>query len=143
MALAGCSIGPAGTLAARVTPIEGGWILEAYTIGAHLRVADDPGGTLGVAKRTYIFSTDVEAPRSGWHMGLLPWVSLGQAVLQSVESLGIEAHVGPPEPGVTAGLYRLVSTRPLPVGHDGYRDLRFSLSSPRETCLSTRLERSC
>ncbi len=143
VAIGGCSIGPAGALAGRVTPIEGGFVLEAYTIGAHLRVTDEPGGTVGLAKRTYLFSEDVGAPRSGWHVGLLPLVPLGRALMRAVEGLGIEARAAAPEPGLTAGLYRLVSTLRMAVEQDGYRDLRFSLSSPATACVSTRMERSC
>ena len=143
IALGGCSIGPAGALAGRVTPIEGGFILEAYTIGAHLRVSDESGATLGVAKRTYLFADSVPEPSSGWHVGLLPRLPLGQAVLRSVESLGIEARAATPEPGITAGLYRLISTLPMPAEYPGYRDLRFLLSSPDTACVSTRMERAC
>ena len=41
----GCTIGPAGTIAGRVSFVQGGWVVESYTIGAHVRtaLADDPG----------------------------------------------------------------------------------------------------
>src|SRR5205807_7341483 len=51
---AGCSLGPAGALAGRVTSVEGGWLLEMYTVGAHVHIEDDAGVTLGVGRRMYL-----------------------------------------------------------------------------------------
>ena len=142
-ALAGCAIGPVGAIAGRVTDIDGGWMLEVYTLGAHVRTGDDPGVDLGAAKRTYLFAQDESVtPRGGWHLLWLPPVS-GQAMLRVVESVGIDLHLGHPEPGVTAGFQRVAATRPVPMGGDVFREIRFSLSSPNEACLSTRWERSC
>src|SRR5215831_19095502 len=55
--VSGCAIGNAGAIAGRVSAVEGGWILESYTVGLHVRpsVDDDLGLSLGFAKRTYVF----------------------------------------------------------------------------------------
>ncbi len=113
-----------------------------YTVGAHVHIEDDAGVTLGVGRRMYLFaSSDIEAPRSGWYVFLLPGGSLKEAVLRSVESLGIEVRTAAPEPGITAGLSRVIATRFR--GRAGFRDIRFSASAPTEACISTQLERAC
>jgi len=142
----GCTIGPVGTIAGRVSLVEGGWVMETYTLGAHLRTtgADDPGFGLGAAKRTYLFAEgEAPAPRAGWYLVILPRVALGRAVLRHIFTSGIDLHLGPLEAGIVVGMQRVTATRPESADCDTFRDLRFEPSSPTSACVSTQRERPC
>ncbi|HEY7556171.1 MAG TPA: hypothetical protein VIH18_15325 [Candidatus Binatia bacterium] len=144
--VAGCTIGPVGAIAGRVSLVQGGWVLETYTIGGHVRtaLADDPGFGLGAAKRSYLFAEEEAAkPAAGWYLFLLPPVSLDRALLRDVEIGGIDLHLGAPEAGLTLGFQRLTATRPAPVDRDAFHDLMFIPESPVYACVSTQMERSC
>jgi hypothetical protein len=142
----GCTIGPAGAIAGRVSFVQGGWVLEAYTLGAHIRtsLADDPGFGLGAAKRSYLFAEEeAVAPAAGWYFFLLPSVSFDRALLRHIETAGVDLHFGAPEVGLTVGFQSLTATRPAPVDRDAFYDLNFIPQSPLYACVSTRMERSC
>jgi hypothetical protein len=142
----GCTIGPAGTIVGRVSFVQGGWVMETYTIGGHVRtaLADDPGFGFGAAKRTYLFAEEEAAkPAAGWYLFLLPPVSLDRALLRDVEIGGIDLHLGAPEAGLTLGFQRLTATRPAPVDRDAFHDLTFIPHSPVYACVSTQVELSC
>jgi len=142
----GCTIGPVGAITGRVSFVQGGWVLETYTIGGHVRtaLADDPGFGFGAAKRSYLFAEEEAAkPAAGWYLFLLPPVSFDRALLRHVETAGIDLHLGAPEVGLTVGFQRLTATRPAPVDRDAFHDLIFIPQSPVYACVSTQLERSC
>ena len=144
--VAGCTVGSAGAIAGRVSFVQGGWVLETYTIGGHVRMAleDDPGFGLGAAKRSYLFAEEEAAkPAAGWYLFVLPPVSFDRALLRDVETAGIDLHLGSPEAGLTVGFQRLTATRPAPVDRDGFRDVTFIPQSPVYACVSTHMERSC
>jgi hypothetical protein len=142
----GCAIGPAGVIAGRVTFVQGGWLLETYTVGAHVRtaLADDPGLSVGAAKRIYLFADEEAAkPDAGWYFFLLPMVPLDRALLRDLKLGGVDLHLGAPEAGLTVGFQRLTATRPAPVDRDAFHDLLFIPQSPVYACVSTRVEGSC
>jgi hypothetical protein len=68
--LAGCAIDTLGTLGSRVTHAESAVVVDLYTLGAHLRTrADDRGLTIGLARRSYVFTAERAGDLpSGWHL---------------------------------------------------------------------------
>jgi hypothetical protein len=141
----GCAIGPAGTIAGRVSTVQGGWILETYVVGAHLRTgAAEPGLGLGATKWIYIFAEEeVPSPALGWYVLLLPSVPLEKALLRHLEMLGIDLHLSAPEPGITVGAQWLTVTRPVRVDEDSFREINFRSSFPADACVSTQRGRAC
>jgi hypothetical protein len=141
--LSGCAVGGTGVILGRVTPVSGGWVLETYTLGAHLRTADgDRGLDLGAARRTYVFRDDgLPAPAGGWHPLVVPRVEVETAVLRHSETIGVDLRVAHPQPGVTLGFQRSLFA-PSSSG-DAFLSLRFVPGSPSETCMSTQREVPC
>jgi len=142
----GCAVGSAGAIAGRVSLVEGGWVLEAYTVGGHIRtsLADDPGLGLGAAKRSYLFAEEeAVAPAAGWYFFLLPSISFDHALLRHIQTIGIDLHFGLPEAGLTVGFQSVTATRPALVDRDAFYDINFIPQSPIYACVSTRMERSC
>ena len=142
----GCTVGSVGAIAGRVSLVEGGWVLETYTVGGHIRtsLADDPGFGFGAAKRSYLFAEEeAAAPPAGWHFFLLPPISLDRALLRHIKTAGIDLHFGAPEAGLTVGFQSLTATRPAPVDRNAFYDLSFVPESPVYACVNTRMERSC
>lgn len=104
VAASGCSIDSYGLVAANVTRADGALVVDVYSLGANLRThADDPGLTLGAAKRSYVFPLAAGAGLApGWHY---LWATLPErpAVAQNMQSLGLDLRSGAAGVGVTLG----------------------------------------
>jgi hypothetical protein len=134
--LAGCAIDTLGTLGSRVTHAESAVVVDLYTLGAHLRTrADDRGLTIGLARRSYVFTAEsagVLAP--GWHLLRVP-LPPAAAVAQHVASLGLEARAGPVDYGLMLGLRVATVLARAPAGTDVTLALDYTPANPELTRL--------
>lgn len=120
--------------------------MEVYAIGLHLRpdISDDVGMTLGIARRSYVFASDeVPAPRVGWYVFRMPGTPLDRALVRHSEILGVDVHLGQPEPGVTVGLQRVLVSRPAPLEGAHFHHIVYFPDAPEHTCVSTHWEQPC
>jgi hypothetical protein len=105
LALAGCAVGPVGTLAAQVQHDGSVTTLAVYSLGLHLRTrSDDLGAHLGLARRISVFADDT-ALRAGWYLFKVP--SPPQAALaQDLLTLGLDLSAQAPLAGLSLGYNR-------------------------------------
>jgi hypothetical protein len=143
MLAAGCAVGRVGFIAARVTPVTGGWVMESYTIGAHVRTEPgDLGLGLGSARRVHVFAeTAAPMPSRGWHAFITPPTQ--DSVLRYVGTLGLDVRLADPDPGVTFGWRQLLSSVAPPEDAETFLALRFMPAKLAETCISIQPEISC
>src|ERR1700756_4407346 len=97
LAASSCSVDSYGLVAANVSAADGAVIVDVYSIGANLRTrADDPGISLGAAKRSYVFPAAAGGNLApGWHY---LWASLPErnSVAQDTQSVGLDLRSGYP-----------------------------------------------
>jgi hypothetical protein len=102
LALAGCAVGPVGTLAAQVERAGTVTTLDIYSVGLHLRTrADDPGAHLGLSRRISVFADDT-ALQPGWYLFAVPSPPQ-QALAQDLRTLGIDLSAQAPLAGLSIG----------------------------------------
>jgi hypothetical protein len=134
--LGGCAINATGALVSRVTPADSAVVIDLYTLGAHVRTrAEDPGLTIGLARRSYVYAAEDAGKISpGWHLLRAP-LPAAAAVAQHVASLGLEARVGPIDYGLSLGLRVATLIAPVPRGTDMALALDYTPAHPERTRL--------
>jgi hypothetical protein len=144
--MSGCAVNNFGSLAGSVRLVQGGWVMDIYTLGLHLRpvLTDDAGVTLGFSRRSSVFANDeVASPRTGWYVFRIPAVPGERALIYDVETLGVDVHFGRPEPGVTVGLQRVTTSRRQPIEGSHFHHVVYFPGLPERTCVSTDWEQPC
>lgn len=131
LVLTGCAFDNVGLLAAKVTPGDGAYVVDVYSIGAYLRTRpDDPGLLLGASRRSYVFSTtDETPPEPGWHYFFVPIPQKGTWTLDS-RSFGVDVRAAVHDAGISLGYQETTILAEVPDSQSTAFVLSYSPDNP-------------
>ena len=134
--ISGCSLDNYGTVLAKVTTADGGYVVDTFALGAFLRTrSDDPGLSVGFDRRSYVFDSTVgPTPNPGWYYFAVP-LPEPEALIVHTENYGIELRSRSQDGGFTLGYRATTVLANVPAGESTYRLISYLPEAPEETSI--------